>query len=599
MDNLDYGVIGNGKTAALVSREGAIEWCCLPEFNSSSEFAKILDREKGGEFAFTVDSNYEINQRYWPQTNILITTFRRGEDKFEVWDFMPIYKTENGDFYNPADIIRYIKHISGKPDFKIVYNPKLNYALSETRNFATKEYIKSFTLNGAYESIYLYSDISYQRIIRNEKIKIESDHFFLISYNEKILKPTLEQANLQMQRTEVYWLNWVDKGVRYKNYTREIIRSALVLRLLIYNKTGAILAAITTSLPETIGEERNWDYRFCWIRDAAMMVRTLIKLGYRNEAKRFLNFIIDIIPSKDEKIQIMYGIRGEKNLHESTLDHLAGYENSRPVRIGNEAYIQKQNDIYGVLMDVIHQNLKNFHVPLDEAENLWTIVRSVVRSVESNWQNPDQSIWEIRYENKHFTFSKILCWVAADRGVKIAKRLKKNKYVEQWKVLRDCIRDDIYAHGWNKELKAFTQSYDSKEMDAANLLMEYYGFIDAKDPKYVSTVKRTYEELAYEGLMYRYKNKDDFGEPSSAFTICTLWMAQSLYKIGEKKAAKEVFENLIAHSNHLGLLSEDMNFKTKRLLGNFPQGYSHLALIETAILLSEGKKEEDKLLGKI
>jgi len=598
MDNLNYGVIGNGRTAALVSQFGSIEWACLPEYNAPSQFAKLLDKEKGGEFAIIAE-DYQIKQRYWDNTNILVTNFSKGENVFELWDFMPIYKNESGDYYYPADVIRYVKYISGKPQFKCKYNPQLNYAKNKTSTFVAPHYIKSFSINGAYESIYLYSDLNYDQICHGDLITLDRDAFFLISYNEKIIKPTVIKANLELQRTEVYWLNWVDKGFKFKSYNQQIIRSSLVLRLLTFNKTGAIIAAITTSLPETIGEERNWDYRFCWIRDAAMMVSVLIKMGYRDEAHRFLNFILDIVPGKDDRIQIMYGIRGEKKLTESTLDHLAGYENSKPVRIGNAAYHQKQHDIYGVLVDVIYQDLKNFHVALDDAENLWTITRGILRTVEINWKNTDQSIWEFRNEEKHFTFSKVLCWVAADRGKKIAKLLQKPDYVEQWTLLADCIKEDIYSNAWDEEQQAFTQAYENEYMDASNLLMEYYGFIEPTDPKFISTVRRTYDKLAHKGMMYRYKNQDDFGLPSSSFTICTFWMIRSLYKIGDQQKAREMFDNLIANTNHLGLLSEDMDFETKRLLGNFPQGYSHLAMIETAIMFSGGYKEDDNVLQNL
>lgn len=599
MDNLNYGVIGNGKSAALISQTGSIDWCCLPEFNSSSDFARLLDIKKGGEFSFITDQEYEIKQRYWDDTNILLTTFAKGDDKFELWDFMPIYKRDNGENHCPADIIRFVKHISGKPRIRINYNPKLNYAITETKSFTNGEYIKSFSLNGAYKSIYLYSNADHRMILNKEELVLEEDIFFLISYNEKLFKPTLWQINLELQRTEVYWLNWVARGKIFKSYNKEIIRSALVLRLLTYNKTGAILAAVTTSLPETIGDVRNWDYRFCWIRDSSMIVNVLNRLGYKNQAKRFLNFVLDAVPTKDDKIQIMYGIRGEKKLTEKILDHLAGYENSKPVRIGNEAYIQKQNDIYGVLMDVIYQDFKLYKVSLADSENLWTIVRSIVRNVERFWRLPDKSIWEIRTEERHFTFSKALCWVAIDRGVKIARLLQKESYVELWSGLKDQIKEDILKNAWNPKKQAFTQYYGSDFTDAANLLLEYYGFIEADDPRYIKTVKLTYEELNHNGLMYRYKNEDDFGKPSSSFTICTFWMIQSLFKIGEKEKAREMFDGILTCSNHVGLFSEDIDFNTKRLLGNFPQGYSHLALIETAILLAGGLDEREKLYESI
>ncbi|MBS0000187.1 MAG: glycoside hydrolase family 15 protein [Cyclobacteriaceae bacterium] len=585
MKNLDYGIIGNCTSAALISKTGSIEWLCLPDFDSSSEFAKILDRKKGGEFGFQVSENYTITQFYHPYTNILKTRFECGPDIFEVIDFMPMFRNENGDIYNPPEIIRYIHVISGSPSFRVIYEPRLNYAISDIQTDIDQRYIKSYTLNGTYESIYLYTDLAFEKILDREKIKLDGDHFFMVSYNEKLELPTLASINLNLQRTEVYWLNWVDKGMGFGKYRDEVVRSALVLRLLTFSETGAIIAAVTTSIPETIGEVRNWDYRFCWIRDSGMIVRILRKLGYQQESADFLNFVSSIIPTKDEKLQIMYGIRGEKELTENTLDHLSGYQNSTPVRIGNAAYTQRQHDIVGVLMDVIYQEFENYDVSSQRSENLWTIVRSIMMKLKSHWMEPDKGIWEIRNEEQHFVFSKVLAWTGADRGIKIARLLGMDKYLKPWSALRDAIRKDVLENGWDEELQAFTQYYGSRNMDAANLLIEHYGFIEANDPKYISTVLKTREELMRDGLMYRYINEDDFGIPSSSFTICTFWMIQSLYKIGEKAEAKKMFDHVLSCSNYLGLFSEDIDFKTKRLLGNFPQGYSHLALIETALLM--------------
>jgi len=591
MDNYNYGVIGNSRSAALVSDKGSIEWLCLPDFDSSSEFAKILDDEKGGEFGILCDNGYTITQNYHPYTNILKTRFEKGDDKFEIIDFMPIYKTRDSKLFNPPDLVRYVHLISGQPKFRIKYDPKVNYAIGETKTIIDQEYIKSFNLSGQYESIYLYSTFPYDNIIKMEEIPLKKDGFLYLSYNEKLKIPTLEDVNLTMQRTEVYWLDWVEKGLGFGNWREEIIRSALVLRLMTYEKTGAVIAAITTSLPETIGEVRNWDYRFSWIRDSGMIVRVLRYLGYESEAQDFLDFIISIIPKKDNKMQIMYGIRGEKDLTEHILEHLKGYKNSKPVRIGNAAYFQRQHDIVGVLMDIILQDFENYTISSDRSEDLWTIVRTVMHKIERHWHEADKGIWEIRGEEQHFVFSKVLVWAGTDRGVKIAKLLNKEKYIKPWSKIRDRIKEDIMKNGWNEEIKAFTQSYGSKNMDAANLLIESYGFIDADDPKYVSTVLKTKEELLYDGLMYRYKNEDDFGLPSSSFTICSFWMIQSLYKIGRKDEAIKLFNDLLSYGNQLGLFSEDIDFKTKRLLGNFPQGYSHLALMETAYILNVHEPE--------
>jgi GH15 family glucan-1,4-alpha-glucosidase len=594
MNNLNYAVIGNCKSAALISNKGSIDWCCLPDFNSSSVFAKLLDENKGGSFEIIVDNCYSIKQSYIRTTNIVSTLFSSGENSFEVIDFMPRYRNEDFGYYNPPEIIRYFKYVSGKPVFSIKYNPKIEYARYKTAFIVDDEYIKAYTTEGDYDSLYLYTDLDKQSILDEKPITLKSDAYVLLSYDQKLLTQTIDRQYLKLQKTKVYWLEWSNKLTSFQMYNHEIVRSALVLKLLSYDKTGAVLAAVTTSLPETIGEERNWDYRFCWIRDASMVIKVMSNLGHLNTVKRFMKFIIDIIPDKDEKIQIMYGINREKLLTEETLEHLSGYKNSYPVRIGNAAYLQKQNDIYGILMDVIFQQFTGFKISLEDSEALWTIVRSIVRIVTNNWEKPDKGIWEIRTEEKHFTFSKVLCWVAIDRAIKIAEFIHKDKYIKEWQPIADTIKNDILDNAWNEKVGAFTQFYGSEDLDAATLLMEPYGFIKAKDEKYIKTVKATEKELCEDGLMYRYKNKDDFGLPSSSFTICTFWLINSLNAIGERKKAKKIFEQLLSYSNHVGLFSEDIDFKTKRLLGNFPQAYSHLALIETAINLAKGKITEDE-----
>ncbi|MCM8570757.1 glycoside hydrolase family 15 protein [Gramella jeungdoensis] len=588
MDNLDYGIISNCKSAALISKTGSLDWCCMPNFDSSAIFAKILDDDIGGSFEIEVGEDYEITQEYLWETNILSTVFDNGMDSFQLIDFMPRYAREDGSYYAPPDIIRFFRLTGGEPKFKIKYDPKLDFAKEKTYNENKGDYIKSFTKEGKYDSLFFYSSFSLNDIIERKEITLKGNEYCLVGYHEKLVEQTLDRSYLKFQRTKVYWMNWSDKTTRYTHYGNEIMRSALVLKALSYKKSGAVLAAATTSLPETIGEERNWDYRFCWIRDASMVIKVMAGLGHIKSAKDFLQFIIDIIPHKDEKIQIMYGINGEKELTEHILNHLKGYKNSHPVRTGNAAYIQKQNDIYGILMEVIYQQFLMFETSLENSEALWTVVRGIVMIVQENWKKPDKGIWELRTEDRHFIFSKLLCWVAVDRAIKIGEVLRMGINDTKWKALREEIYQDIYNNGWNEEKQAYTQYYGSQDLDASTLLMQSYGFIEADDPRFISTVKATEKELCEDGLMYRYRNSDDFGKPSSSFTICTFWLIDSLYKIGEKKKAKQMFDQLLSYSNHLGLFSEDIDFKTKRLLGNFPQAYSHLALIETAANFSKG-----------
>jgi GH15 family glucan-1,4-alpha-glucosidase len=596
MDNLNYGMVGNCKSAALISKDGSIDWLCLPKFDSSSVFGRILDDEKGGHMAILPEKLNESRQFYLPRTNILCTRFECEDGIFEVHDFMPRYENQKEKYYSPPDIIRYFKHITGNPSFRIVYDPRLEYAEFETQTIVNDHYIKSNTTKGPYDSLYMYTSFDKQKLVAGELLHVPEDQFTLISYNQKLLKQDVKRAYLKLMRTQVYWLNWSERTTRFKEYNDEINRSALTLKLMSYEKTGAVLAALTTSLPETIGEERNWDYRFCWIRDASMVVRIMTGLGHLSLTQRYLDFIISLLPEKDERIQIMYGISGEKKLSEKVLKHLKGYEGSCPVRIGNAAYKQKQNDIYGILVDVVYQQFKLFPASLEYSEELWTLVRNIVKMVERNWQKPDKGIWEFRNESRHFTFSKVLCWVAIDRAVKIGNLLRQEEMFTAWERLRDRIRDSILKNAWSEEKQSFTQAYGSEDLDASVLLMESYGFVQSTDPRFKSTVLAVQRELEHDGLMYRYRNEDDFGEPQSAFTICSFWLINSLYKIGYKEEARERFNKLLSYSNHLGLFSEDLNFKTKRMLGNFPQAYSHLAMIESAITISEGELSLEEVI---
>ena len=592
MNNLHYGIIGNCQSSALVSKTGSIDWCCLPKFDSASVFARLLDEEIGGHFGFIVDESYKISQRYIEDTAILVTRFSNGLDAFEVHDFMPRYYMAEKKYHKPPEVIRSIKHCKGKPSFKVDYQPKLEYAKGITTSYLKHDFIVSINDEETYDTLFLYSSLDHESIVKGKELVITEDQFLWFGYNEKLVIPDAKEVQLEYERTKVYWLNWMERTSAFEQYNNYIARSAITLKLLSYDKTGAVLAAATTSLPETIGEVRNWDYRFCWIRDASMVIKVMTQLGHKNIGKRYLNFIIDLMPDKDEKLQIMYGIGREKKLTEMSLDHLSGYKGSKPVRIGNAAYKQKQNDIYGILMDVVYQLLLNFKSDVDHREELWTITKGIVWVVGKHWQEPDKGIWEFRGGDQHFTFSKVLCWVAVDKAIKVAELLGKTTKLARWQLLEEAIREDIMENAWNEDVQAFTQAYGSKDLDASVLLMQSYGFIEARNPKFVSTVKAVERELCNDGLLYRYKNQDDFGLPSSSFTICTFWFINSLYKIGEEERAQQMFDELLSYSNHLGLFSEDIDFKTKRLLGNFPQAYSHLALIETAINMSKGVKKQ-------
>ena len=580
---LNYGIIGNCKSSALINEDSSIDWCCLPQFDSSAIFCKIIDNHIGGSFKIEAAESYIITQQYINNTAIVRTNFKNPKNEFEVLDFMTRYKLDDQNFYSPPEIQRLIKPIKGLPKIKVLYNPTLEYANGKTKTYEKEDFIVSVFDEASYETLFLYTNIEKKKILENKEFELSKSVYLNLSYNEKIDLPSLSKSEEEFKKTQEYWLNWCKKSPSFKSYNKEITRSSITLKLLTFEKTGAVLAAATTSIPETIGEVRNWDYRFCWIRDASMVIKIIAKLGHQRIVKNFIDFIVNLIPNKNEKLQIMYGIDGQKNLTEKILKHLSGYKNSKPVRIGNAAYIQKQNDIYGILVDAIHFQIEKFKDISYKHEQLWSIVKSVVWVVEKNWKKPDKGIWEFRNEDQHFTFSKLLCWVAIDRAIKISNLIKNGRKSDKWKILREEIKNDIHLNAWNPKIKAFTQSYGSDFLDASVLLMESYGFIDCKDPKYVDTVKAIERELLFDGLLFRYKNNDDFGEPKSSFTVCTFWYINSLFKIGEETKAKNLFDQLLSNSNHMGLFSEDLDFKTKKMLGNFPQAYSHLALIETAM----------------
>ena len=587
MNNLNYGVIGNCSTAALISESGNIEWLCFPHFDSPSVFAALLDREKGGSFGIEPEGKYRISQAYVPHTNILSTTFEGEKDAFAVFDFMPCYSLDkSGEAYRPSEIYRYVHWIKGKPKIRFPYHPAPDYARGNVVFNLTETYLESHSTSNPKDRQYLYSSFPLNQILNQETFQLEQDEFFLLSYNEKVIPIDIEREKLEYCRTLVYWLNWTDKTKKFKLYNDIIERSMLTLKMMTFYN-GAVLAALTTSLPEAVGEVRNWDYRFCWLRDASMSIETLFRIGHADAARSFMRFIQNTFISEHNSYQIMYGIRGEKKLTEVILDHLAGYKASKPVRIGNDAYHQRQNDSFGYLMDLIYQYYRLMPGTLNEIEDMWEMVKSILMTVKEDWRKPDKGIWEIRGKEQHFVSSKVMCWVALDRGAKIARLLHKYEDCRIWEDEAAAIRKDVMQKGWKEEIQSFSQTYDNLDLDSSVLLMEPYGFIDADNIRYHKTVKAVREALLHNGLMYRYNTHDDFGYPSSAFTICTFWLIRALYVIGEKEDARQLFEEVLQYANHLGMFSEDIDFNTKEQLGNFPQAYSHLALVNTALLFSD------------
>jgi GH15 family glucan-1,4-alpha-glucosidase len=598
-DNLSYGVIGNGRSCALVSQAGSIDWCCLADFDSPSVFGALLDADRGGRFAIEPEGEgWTVQQAYLKYTNILCTHFASETAQFDVIDFMPCYRRDRGGHHCPPEVIRLVTPIEGEARIRVRFEPRLGYAEGPTSIGTFARYLKAETEGEPHESVYLYTDCDHAAVRGGTTIPLDRSYYFLLAYDQKIAPVNQERVDLELQMTKAYWMDWSSRTRQGQAHNEVLKRSALVLKLLAYRPTGAILAAATTSLPEAIGESRNWDYRFCWIRDASMTMRTLVNINHSEVARRFFDFLLDVVPYKNAQIQVLYSIRGQLLLQERQLDWLRGYRDSKPVRIGNAAHTQQQNDIYGTLLDAIYHGFMLFETQSQRREELWTMVRGIVRHIEQRWREPDQGIWEIRGTPRHFTYSKVLCWVGVDRAIRIAKLIGMHDYVIHYASLRDAIREDVVTHGWSAARGAYSQVYGSDDLDASLLLLHRLGFVEATDERWISTVNAIYRELCHDGLMYRYRNQDDFGAPQSSFTTCTFWMIQALHSIGEAKLASTLFENLLAHANHVGLLSEDLDFKSHRLLGNFPQGYSHLALIDTVLALEHQDLPADDLLSR-
>lgn len=581
-----YGLIGNCVSSALVSSEASIDWLCMPYFDSPSLCARVLDEEKGGSFKITGVDTKKITQEYVRHTAILKTRIETTDGVFDVYDFMPRFMMDNQHYYCPSEVHRNVRVISGNPKVRIQIDLRPNYASSAVDIIEETEYIKFISNSGDYHSYYLYTDLDFKKILNKEEITLPASSYFVLSYHQKIRTFDADRNYVEFERTKSYWLGWVYRTKVPETYREMVIRSMITLKLLMNHRTGAVIAAPTTSLPETVGKERNWDYRYCWIRDASMIIELFSRLGHFNASTRYMNFVLDRMLSKHQNIAVMYSIHGEKIIEEKTLSSLAGYKNSKPVRIGNAAYIQTQNDLYGELLDAIYTFFTmNPASGFQFDQELWTVVRSLVNNAADVWDKPDNGIWEYRGEAQHHVFSKLMNWVAMDRAGRIAKIIGKTKYADSCSQKAAVIKNDILEKGWNAQKEAFTMYYGSTQADAAVLLMLHYGFLGPDDPRMIKTVEFCYRELFKDGFIMRYTKEDDFGKPENAFILCCFWMVNALYLVGRKEEAKEFFDRALLTANPLGLFSEGYDPLNKCQTGNFPQGYSHMAFIQSVLLL--------------
>ena len=597
----DYGVIGNLRTAALVAMDGAIDWCCMPELDSPSVFGALLDARIGGRFVVRPAGPYEVEQVYVSDTNVLETRFRAAAGQVTVTDFMPLRGSIVGcDDPETRDELHRIVHCdSGTVDLEIEWSPRFGYAAEPTRiERVAHGYLavqgRAHAVLGGLPSIdaRLESDTLGSVVRAVGTIRAGSRWTLVMRYGSRDAAHSDELGARALSETIATWRNWVSVPTSDRSWARDcvpmVIRSELALKLLTHPTTGAIAAAATTSLPESIGGVRNWDYRFTWIRDAAFTVQALMAVGHRAEALDFLSWAERAAMSKDDVwgLQIMYGLRGETELPERTLDHLSGYRNSAPVRIGNAAARQRQHDIYGELMAAAHR----FSTSGGMLEpDLLSFLSRVADQASVAWPLPDEGIWEVRREPRHYVYSKVMVWVALDRAIRLTMQTAMRGNVARWTRERDAVHQAVLAQGVDPDLGAFIQAYGSSALDASNLLIPIMEFLPAHDPRVLRTIDLTLERLTDRGMVYRYLTDDGLPGSEGAFGLCTFWLVDALALCGRVDEAWNLFGGMAQRANHLGLYAEEIDPRSGAFLGNFPQAFTHIGLINSVLYLARAE----------
>ncbi len=599
-----YGIIGNMRSAALVGTNGSIDWWCFPFFDSPSVFCGILDDVRGGKFVISpLRDGVRNRQLYFPETNILVTRFLSKEGVGEIEDFMPVALTTGFD--TSDQIVRRVTVTRGRMTFRMECRPRFDYARGKHTGHRVGSGVR---FQGDELGLFLASDVP---LSLNENDAVadftleagESAVFVLRQASNGCSEecPSPEHTEMLFEKTVDYWHNWLSRCTYQGRWREKVYRSALALKLMTFAPTGAIVASPTLGLPEEIGGVRNWDYRYTWIRDAAFTLYGLMRIGFTDEAAAFMNWLDTRWHEAGlgQPMQIVYGIDGRRDLTESELDHLDGYRGSKPVRIGNGAYDQLQLDIYGELLDSVYLFNKH-HAPI--SYDSWNYLRRLVDWVCDNWHRRDEGIWEVRGERQHFVFSKLMCWVALDRGLRLADKRSFPCDRTRWLSVRDRIYEEIMTRGWNHERQSFVQAYDSDHLDASNLIMPLVFFTSPNDPRMLKTIeaiRRPPSEggLSFDSLVHRYSDEFDDGLAGGegTFNMCTFWLVEALTRAGRVNPpllneARLLFERMLGYANHLGLYAEETG-PNGEALGNFPQAFTHLALISAAFNL-------DRTLGK-
>lgn len=579
---LDHGVIGNGRVLALISPTTSIDWLCLPRFDSPSVFAKLLDLDKGGTFAFHPTCDVlSTRMEYVTNTNVLRTEVCCTEGRFEVFDYAPRIPSGLG-VEAPLEVHRLLLPREGAVRVRIEFDPRPDYA----RQRPTPVHVTGgLEIADGLSRLYLRTNVPALYLESGQSVRLDEPRYFVFSYGKPSDIDSVASVQRALDLTIAGWRAWAKTCALPSFADTHVLRSALCLKLHAFADTGAIIAAATTSVPEALGTQRTWDYRYCWLRDAAFVVEALRRLSHLTEGEAFVSFLRDV--AEEGPLQPVYGIGGERTLPEHHLDHLAGFAGARPVRIGNAAYAQRQHDLMGEMVLCLETLMTDPRIVTDDGEALLSLVERLVRDTMAAVPTEDTGPWEFRTLPKRYTFSQVLCWVAAHRGARLARRYGKTTLAAEWDAWSDVLRTEILQRAYNERLGFFAQALDGRHPDASNLLLPTLGFIEPRDPRFLSTI-RAYERLLVDGgLMLRYRYPDDLGDTTSAFSICSFWWAEALAMIGELDEAVALFNRLLTYANPVGLFSEDIDPPTGRLLGNFPQAYAHVGLIHAAITIGE------------
>jgi alpha,alpha-trehalase len=585
----DYGAIGNGRAVALVSTDGSIDWLCLPDMDSDAVFCRLLDAGRGGWFRVGPTADSTTSRRYVGDTNVLATTFTTDSGSARLVDLMP----PPGDQPEPS-VLRLVEGLDGEVEIEVVFRPTLGFAQTDTEVHPTEDgalarcgdHWIELVAPGAFEP-------DGGGGVRTRRTVREGERFWVTArHGEGDPAPAgdRQDPDAVLAQTLRFWEAWSEQCTYHGDYRPQVLRSALALKLLAYSPTGAVVAAPTTSLPETIGGERNWDYRYTWLRDASLIIFALRAIGYRDESEQFFDWLIGLCLLRRDRVQIMYRIDGGTELPERTIAGLEGWRGSSPVRVGNAAASQVQLDVYGLVLDAAH--LHDDLEPEAFDEPTWEILSLLADRAADRWGEPDEGIWEVRSEPRHFLYSKLLCWVALDRALRIAERHDAPGNLDRWRAERDAIREAILEDAYNEEVGAFGQSFGSPVLDASALTIPLLGFLPPTDPRVLSTAERVRERLGAGGMVYRYSTTDtDDGleGDEGTFVMCTFWLVDNLALSGDVEGARRLFEHTLGHASDLGLLSEQIDPDSGELLGNFPQGFSHLGVILSALAIAEAE----------